>query len=119
MPRLPASQSGLWTPQQLSLEWLHAYSIKKGCYPGQEIVARTHFLGQAKRGVALLEADTPVAIGAEVRDPSRVLGSVVSVARAGATWRLLAVLPLEREGALTLGDGIPARERPLAGGLQR
>jgi folate-binding protein YgfZ len=119
LPRLPPSQSGLWTPQQLSLEWLRAYSIKKGCYPGQEIVARTHFLGQAKRGVALLEADAPVAIGAEVRDPSRVLGSVVSVAQAGAIWRLLAVLPLEREGALTLGDGIPARERALAGGLQR
>jgi len=119
LPRLPATQSGLWTPQQLSLEWLQAYSIKKGCYPGQEIVARTHFLGQAKRGVALLETDTPVAIGAEVRDASRVLGSVVSMARAGATWRLLAVLPLEREGALKLGDGIPARERPLAGGLQR
>jgi hypothetical protein len=48
-----------------------------------------------------------------------VLGSVVSVARAGASWRLLAVLPLEREGALTLGDRLPARERPLAGGLQR
>jgi folate-binding protein YgfZ len=119
LPRLPASQSGLWTPQQLSLEWLLAYSIKKGCYPGQEIVARTHFLGQAKRGVALLETDAPVAIGAEVRDPSRALGSVVSVAQTGATWRLLAVLPLEREGALTLGDGIPARERALAGGLQR
>jgi folate-binding protein YgfZ len=119
LPRLPASQAGLWTPQHLSLEWLRAYSIKKGCYPGQEIVARTHFLGQAKRGTALLEADAPVAIGAEVHDPSRVLGSVVSAARAGAAWYLLAVLPLEREGALTLGDGVPVRERALAGGLQR
>jgi hypothetical protein len=119
LPRLPASQSGSWTPQQLSLERLRAYSVKKGCYPGQEIVARTHFLGKSKRGLALLETDAPVAIGTEVRDASRVLGPVVSLVRAGAGWRLLAVLPLEREGALALGDGIPARERPFAGGLQR
>jgi folate-binding protein YgfZ len=49
LPRLPLSQSESWTPQMLSLERLKAFSVKKGCYPGQEIVARTHFLGQAKR----------------------------------------------------------------------
>lgn len=52
LPRLEASQSEAWTPQMLSLERLDAYSLKKGCYPGQEIVARTHYLGQAKRGLA-------------------------------------------------------------------
>jgi folate-binding protein YgfZ len=46
LPRLPASQSDHWTPQQLSLDRLNAFSVKKGCYPGQEIVARTHFLGR-------------------------------------------------------------------------
>jgi folate-binding protein YgfZ len=51
LPRLPPEQAGQWTPQMLSLERLRAFSVKKGCYPGQEIVARTHFLGQAKRGV--------------------------------------------------------------------
>src|SRR3546814_3450771 len=38
LPRLAESQIEKWTPQQLSLERLHAYSVKKGCYPGQEIV---------------------------------------------------------------------------------
>lgn len=38
-----------WTPQMLSLDRLNAYSLKKGCYPGQEIVARTHYLGKSKR----------------------------------------------------------------------
>ena len=56
LPRLPASQREQWTPQQLSLERLHAFSVKKGCYPGQEIVARTHFLGKAKRGLVLFES---------------------------------------------------------------
>ena len=52
LPRLPVSQREAWTPQMLSLERLNAYSLKKGCYPGQEIVARTHYLGQAKRRLA-------------------------------------------------------------------
>ena len=54
-PRLPPSQVEQWTPQMLSLDRLHAFSVKKGCYPGQEIVARTHFLGQVKRGLTLFE----------------------------------------------------------------
>ncbi|MFA0925271.1 ThiF family adenylyltransferase, partial [Xanthomonas fragariae] len=36
---------------------LRAFSVKKGCYPGQEIVARTHFLGKAKRALQLLQTD--------------------------------------------------------------
>ena len=98
LPRLPPSQAEQWTPQMLSLERLQAFSVKKGCYPGQEIVARTHFLGQAKRGLALFEADAPVDRGGEVRDGERVLGTVVS-ARWRDWWRL-AVLPLEREATM-------------------
>lgn len=110
IPRLPDSQAGQWTPQQLSLGRLHAYSVSKGCYPGQEIVARTHFLGQAKRGLALLEGDAPLQAGAEVRSGDRVLGTVVSAAGNLA----LAVMPLEREAdsALTV-DGAAVRERML------
>lgn len=119
LPRLPASQAEQWTPQQLSLDRLRGYSVKKGCYPGQEIVARTHFLGQAKRGLVMLETEAPVAIGTEIRDQTRVLGTVMSAARAGTVQRLLAVLPLERDGALLLGDGLAARECSLEGGLAR
>ncbi|PSD48303.1 hypothetical protein C7E25_24255, partial [Stenotrophomonas maltophilia] len=35
----------VWTPQQLGLDRLNGYSVKKGCYPGQEIVARTRATG--------------------------------------------------------------------------
>lgn len=111
IPRLPASQAGQWTPQQLSLDHLHAYSVKKGCYPGQEIVARTHFLGQAKRGLVLLESDEALRAGAEVHGGERVLGTVVSAAGNLA----LAVMPLDREvdSALTV-DGNAIRERLLS-----
>ena len=55
LPRLSETQIELWTPQMLSLEQLNAFSLKKGCYPGQEIVARTHYLGQAKRQTRLVQ----------------------------------------------------------------
>ncbi|MFT4179469.1 MAG: folate-binding protein [Thermomonas sp.] len=115
LPRLPASQAEQWTPQQLSLERLRAFSVKKGCYPGQEIVARTHFLGQAKRGLALLQADAPLEPGNEVIAGGRAIGSIVCV-QGNAT---LAVLPLERGDATLSCAGIALRELPLSGGLAR
>ncbi|NOT86658.1 MAG: folate-binding protein YgfZ [Lysobacter sp.] len=90
-PRLEAGQSGLWTPQQLSLERLRAYSVKKGCYPGQEIVARTHFLGQAKRGLALIRTAMPLSPGAELSSGGVVVGTVISTRNDTA----LAVLPFD------------------------
>ncbi|MFT4257449.1 MAG: folate-binding protein [Pseudoxanthomonas sp.] len=118
LPRLPESQREHWTPQQLSLQRLPAFSVKKGCYPGQEIVARTHFLGQAKRGLALLQADSPLIADAEVMAGGKPLGSIVG-ATSIAPWQALAVLPLERDAtALESGD-MTVREIALGEGLRR
>ena len=76
LPRLSAAQREQWTAQQLSLERLPAFSVKKGCYPGQEIVARTHFLGKAKRGLVLFRAEAEVVDGAEVHAEDRSIGKV-------------------------------------------
>jgi folate-binding protein YgfZ len=119
LPRLPASQSEQWTPQQLSLERLRAYSVKKGCYPGQEIVARTHFLGQAKRGLALFEADAPLAAGAQVLDGERAAGTVVCAADAAGRHRALAVVALDPQPETPMVDGLPLRAAALLDGLAR
>lgn len=97
IPRLDPQQAPKWTPQQLSLARLAAYSVKKGCYPGQEIVARTHFLGQAKRGLRLLRTSTPSASGDTLIQAERSVGEIVSTAGTLA----LAVLPDDAQ-ALTL-----------------
>lgn len=115
LPRIKAAQAEQWTPQQLSLERLKAFSVKKGCYPGQEIVARTHFLGQAKRGLALFEADAPLEAGADVIADGRAIGMLASV----QDQLGLAVLPLERGDAPLSVAGQPLRALPLLGGLQR
>ncbi len=44
-------------PQMLNLEEIGALSFSKGCYPGQEIVARTHYLGKLKRRSIILECE--------------------------------------------------------------
>jgi folate-binding protein YgfZ len=49
IPWIRIGTVGEFIPQALGLTRLSAYSVSKGCYPGQEIVARTHFLGRNKR----------------------------------------------------------------------
>ncbi|QNH12563.1 folate-binding protein YgfZ [Xanthomonas sp. SI] len=116
LARLDPGQREQWTPQQLALDRLHAFSVKKGCYPGQEIVARTHFLGKAKRALQLLKVDGVAEVGAQVLRDAQPLGSVVSVAGTLA----LAVLPLEEAPPTGLSiDAHPAHWQPLRDGLAR
>lgn len=116
LPRLPGSQREQWTPQQLSLDRLRGFSVKKGCYPGQEIVARTHFLGQVKRGLALYEAAAAVPEGAEVlAEPERAIGKIACSAGSLA----LAVVPLDAPTEGLHCAGIALETRPLLGGLDR
>ncbi|MFN3841684.1 MAG: YgfZ/GcvT domain-containing protein [Rehaibacterium terrae] len=120
LPRLAPTQVEAWTPHMLSLDRLAAFSVKKGCYPGQEIVARTHFLGQAKRGLVRLRAAAPLPPDGEVlaRDGT-ALGRIVSVAADGAGCEALAVLPQEAaRDALRVG-GVAAEPLPLLDGLAR
>lgn len=115
LPRLDDSAVELWTPQQIGLDRLAAYSVKKGCYPGQEIVARTHFLGKAKRVAQLLAVPPGTPAGAELQHAGQAAGTLASVGGGLA----LAVLPLDSAGlSLQLGDA-PVQLQPLLEGLAR
>jgi folate-binding protein YgfZ len=118
LPRLPEAQRGQWTPQQLSLERLRAFSVKKGCYPGQEIVARTHFLGQAKRGLAALSAARPVPPDSEVELDGTAIGRIVSASPAEPCFAL-AVLSLERGAGALRAAGLGLNDIGLRDGLAR
>jgi folate-binding protein YgfZ len=114
LPHLGIEQSETWTPQMLSLDRLNAYSLKKGCYPGQEIVARTHYLGQAKRGLVRIGGGGLLA-GAEITAEGRTLGNIVSsVGDEG-----LAVLSADRPEGGWQCAGSPCRELPFLDGLAR
>jgi folate-binding protein YgfZ len=119
LPRLDPAAEPAHTPQMLGLARLGAYSVKKGCYPGQEIVARTHFLGQAKRGLQRLHARRPLADG-EVLGSAAGEQPVLCAAATSERWEALAVLPLEAGAASWHADPeTPVDVIPFAEGLAR
>jgi hypothetical protein len=57
-----------FVPQMINYESVGGINFKKGCYPGQEVVARSQFRGQVKRRAYLVTAATELEAGAEVLD---------------------------------------------------
>jgi tRNA-modifying protein YgfZ len=64
---MPATQEQ-FIPQMVNLDTIEGVSFQKGCYPGQEIVARTQYLGKIKRRMYLANISTtaPVTVGDEL-----------------------------------------------------
>jgi folate-binding protein YgfZ len=72
-----------FVPQMLNFESVGGVSFKKGCYPGQEVVARSQFRGTLKRRAFIVHSAGPLASGDEVLahgDADQVAGQVVQVA---------------------------------------
>ncbi|MEY4747956.1 MAG: hypothetical protein RIQ60_170 [Pseudomonadota bacterium] len=109
-----AATSGLFVPQMLNFELVGGVDFKKGCYPGQEVVARSHYLGKLKRRGVLLgvAAGEPAPLaGAEVwwsGDTAQPAGQVAQAAPVGngGAALLLAELKLAALGAAP--DGGPS-----------
>ncbi len=86
LPSITSKTSEVFVPQMLNLDTLNGISFKKGCYPGQEIVARVRYLGKIKRRMflALVNSDSPPETGATLyRDnngEANATGTVVSAA---------------------------------------
>lgn len=100
-PFIGEAQSEQFTPHMLNLDLLGAVSVDKGCYPGQEIVARTHYRGATKRRMLRFESTEPVSPGDKVSDGERDVGEVLNA----AGKNLLAVVPVEKAGGpLSIGD---------------
>jgi tRNA-modifying protein YgfZ len=89
-------------------------SLTKGCYPGQEPVARLHYRGHANRGLRRLriEATEPPAYDAELELDGKVVGRVTSAVRVDSAVHALAYVRFEvPEGAeLRVGTAVA---RPL------
>lgn len=97
IPWFELSQSELYTPQMLNIDKLGGISFNKGCYTGQEIVARTHFLGHSKRELVLAESD--LVLADEMQQPdvldmitSEKVGSILIKQSYQGKTRLLTVL---------------------------
>lgn len=74
-----------FVPQMLNFESVGGVNFKKGCYPGQEVVARSQFRGTLKRRACLVHGETPMSAGDDVflpSDPDQPCGTVVQAALA-------------------------------------
>lgn len=65
-----------FVPQMLNLQLINGVNFKKGCYTGQEVVARMHYLGKLKRRMYLAHTDieTPIAAATELESPQSASG---------------------------------------------
>jgi len=78
-----AAIAGAFVPQMLNYESVGGVNFKKGCYPGQEVVARSQFRGTLKRRTYVAHAAGQAKVGEEVfsaSDPEQAVGTVVQVA---------------------------------------
>jgi folate-binding protein YgfZ len=90
-PLITAATQDQFVPQMVNLEQLGGVDFRKGCYPGQEIVARAQYRGQVKRRMVRKHAPAGVRLvpGQEFDG-----GTVVDVAPAENGSELLAVMPI-------------------------
>jgi folate-binding protein YgfZ len=121
IPTIESSTVDQFVPQMLNLEVLGGVDFQKGCYPGQEVVARSQYRGTLKRRMFLFDCDAAASAGQEVfhgADPSQPAGMVVNGAKASSgAWSALVELKLAAldGGTLHLGsaDGAPLQRAEL------
>jgi len=99
VPQVIAATQDLFVPQMLNFEAVGGLDFKKGCYPGQEVVARAQYRGQVKRHMrrARVAASAAPAVGQDLYcddQSGQACGTVVAVGADGGETEILAVVPI-------------------------
>lgn len=104
--RIDVDNSEKYTPHMLSLDLAGAVSFDKGCYTGQEVVARTEHRGRSRRRLARFEcAYANTATGDELFAEHKAVGTVVNVSGED----VLAVTPSDLAATTLTLHGEPAK----------
>ena len=124
VPLIEAVNVEQFVPQMVNLELVGGVNFQKGCYPGQEVVARSHYRGTLKRRMALFDSIADAHAGDDVfhdDDPSQPAGRVVNAApgpRGGSSALIEVKLAALERGSLHLrsieGATLERRELPYA-----
>lgn len=116
LPRVHPETHEQFVAQMLNLDLLGGISFTKGCYTGQEIIARTHYRGAIKRRMFRFQADGPAARpGTRVLNDEQHAGDVVDAIATDAGTELLAVITLQYKDAplrLETGAALQRLELP-------
>jgi len=110
LPEISIASTETYIPQMLNLDINEVgVNFSKGCFPGQEVVARLHYLGKAKRRLFAFKSSSPLSIGdtlhcAESKS-AKASGSVVSQVKFGADFYCLATLEVEnKDNKITINN---------------
>lgn len=124
LPTIQPETREAFVPQMVNLQRVDGVSFTKGCYTGQEIVARMQYLGKLKRRLYIGEVtlDRPPAPGEELFSPisesAQTAGTIVEACSLGdGRWAISAVAEIAAvaDGRLSLGEGgprLPLEEPP-------
>lgn len=114
LPRIDSHNTDQYLPQMLNLTAFGAVSFTKGCFPGQEIIARLKYRGTLKRRLYLASyaGNASPAPGQRITlgdEPDRAVGEVIDAQRLADRWYLTAVIDIAatQSAALTLHDAGP------------
>jgi len=102
LPQVFAATSEHFTAQMLNLDLVGGVSFTKGCYTGQEVVARSHYRGRVKRRLQCFSTDQTVPLQPGERrslPDGRTLEVVMAVMKADGGQLLLGVAPLPADAA--------------------
>ncbi len=114
IPAIVPALAERYVAQMLNLDELDAVSFDKGCYPGQEIIARVHNLGGVKRRARRYAGPTePPALGTPVLAADTQVGEVVRSAASRTRCELLAVVENSAVDLPLTCAGLPLAKLPL------
>jgi len=109
VPSIVAATKDSFVPQMVNLEPLDALSFTKGCYPGQEIVARMQYLGKLKRTMVRFTASSELALSAGdsiICGDDENAGEVVSFAATDSVSHCLAVIKTSADKTAFSANGV-------------
>lgn len=81
IPWLTKTHQEEYQPQMLNMDLLQGLSYQKGCYPGQEVIARLHYRGTIKKRLFIVESNSALNIGDSIVASEERLGDVINVAK--------------------------------------
>lgn len=97
IPWIGSATREKFLPQMLNLDVLDGLSYKKGCYPGQEVIARLYYRGEVKRRMQLVKSEAKLVEGMTIKSQDSNAGTVINSAISGDGKTVaLAVIDLDK-----------------------
>ncbi len=107
LPWITSTTQEQFLPQMLNLDALKSLSYQKGCYPGQEVVARLHYRGEVKKRLQLIKSNNELNVGDNIvlEQSDNKVGIIVnSVKHPDGNYYGLAVIELDKLNEKLISD---------------